>query len=62
MNIIILNMPNSSLSGSGMLAGPTVVESGKHVKLMDIGFDKNIRPVFFPLFFFFFSSSPQKSR
>jgi hypothetical protein len=45
-------MPNSSLSGSGMLAGPTVVESGKHAKLLDIGFDKNIRPVFFPLFFF----------
>jgi len=61
MNIIILNMPNSSLSGSGMLAGPTVVESGKHARLMDIGFDKNIRPVFFS-FFLFFSSSPQKLR
>jgi hypothetical protein len=53
-------MSNSSLSGSGMLAGPTVVGSGQHAKLMDIEFDKNIRPVFFPLFLFF-SSSPQKS-
>jgi hypothetical protein len=48
-------MPNSSLSGYGMLVGPTVVGSGQHARLMDIGFGKNIRPAFFPLFLFFLS-------
>jgi len=45
--IIILNMFDPSLSGSDMLARPTVVGSGRHA-----------RPTFFPLIFFF--SAPIK--